>query len=628
MRRMKRSGTLLAWAVLAFAACIAFTNCGKKAAEPGAGAGDAAASGRGEISSPARSGARPTAGAQPDPVFGYPVEGEPWYFVRFSMVMEDVPGMLTQLAWGVSRVAVNGTRVRDFQVYQGGREIDKNGIEPESEFAIKARHVWQPGAETEMKVDLVEPKSGELLELASSAEAPAGKGYWDPAWKSYLSLVVAEEHGYARTGYPVHATVGILARYLASPDEVRVVKAERAGADVVYKEVPSQVYDLVTWNDPQVLGIEEKDAKTGEKVVRYHPTTTFSVAFLADVGAGKKATYLVFYNNPGAPKPAYATDLAVTDGPGLARTVENGFYRIVLHEKSGVIDGIVEKTTGITLEHKLETNGAVHWNPDVYAPPHAWYHTSDWTAPENREAVGPVFYSRNLKDRLPQPEGIEVGLRYHFYAGSPVVMVESVTAVARDTFVQALRNAEVVFNAAVFTKAAFKRDGRTEVLDFAASKMHPAHAAVLRPDTPWVTFFDEGKGVGFASLYLDLATPNLNGGQASLQQPFIYIQHGLWFYVSRGFVYSFGTNNQTRMLPVAAGSVYYDRNAWIAYPYPKGEALGDWLDARWNALRWPLAVHEDIETYAESPEGWVVPILTEPFEEGVRDAKGGKERRK
>jgi hypothetical protein len=74
--------------------------------------------------------------------------------------------------------------------------------------------------------------------------------------------------------------------------------------------------------------------------------------------------------------------------------------------------------------------------------------------------------------------------------------------------------------------------------------------------------------------------------------------------------------------------VYYDRNAWIAYPTPKGEALGDYLDRHFNALRWPLAVHEDMETFAESPEGWVVPILTEPFEEGVKDAKGGKERRK
>ena len=121
---------------------------------------------------------------------------------------------------------------------------------------------------------------------------------------------------------------------------------------------------------------------------------------------------------------------------------------------------------------------------------------------------------------------------------------------------------------------------------------------------------------------------NLNGGQASLQQPYIYIQHGLWFYVSRGFVYSFGSNKQTRMLPVKAGSVYYDRNAWIAFPYPRKEGLGDYLDRQFNALKYPVAVREDIETFSESPEGWVVPILTEPFEEGVKDAKGGKERRK
>jgi hypothetical protein len=571
------------------------------------------------------------AGAPAALEFGYPVAGEPWYFVKGAFVVAEVPAETVGEAWSVDRVVVDGARVRDFAVFQGGREVDRHGLKAAGAaiaVEVKARAVWRPGAEASMRLDLVEPKSGELKFAEVSGRAPAGRGYWDLAWKNYLSLVVAEEHGFERTGFPVHATVGVLANYLASPDEVRVVRADKAGPDVAYREVPCQVYDVVTWNDPEVLAVEEKDAVTGETVVRYHPTTTFSVAFLADVGARIKATYLVFFNNPDAPKPVYATDLAVSRGPGLGRTVENGFYKIVLHEKSGVVHEIVEKTTGIQLEHKLETNGAIHWNPDVYAPPHAWYHISDWTAPENREITGPVFYSRNLKDKLPQPEGIEVGIRYRFYAGSPAVMVESVTEVAKDTFVQALRNAEVVFNAEVFTKAAFKREGRTEILDFAVSKKHPAHAAVLRPDTPWVSFFDEGKGVGFASLFLDLATPNLNGGQASLQQPFIYIQHGLWFYVSRGFVYSFGTNNQTRMLPVAAGSVYYDRNAWVAFPYPKGQELGDYLDARYNALRWPLAVHEAIETFAESPEGWVVPILTEPFEEGVRDAKGGIERRR
>ena len=616
--------TFLFFTCMACITGIALTNCGK-ASKGGTGGGDSTPSTSPFAAAPS------SADEGAATLFGYPVSGEPWYFVNFPLATPDVPAGLEGAAWSVGRVDVDGVRVRDFLVYQGGREIDKNGLKAgggKIEFAVKARFAWRPKARTKMEVELVEPKSGRKMDISTSTVAPAGNGYWDPAWKNYLSLVLSEEHGFARTSYPVHATVGVLANYLGSPDEIRVVRAERKGPDVVYKEIPSQVYDVATWNDPKILAVEEKDAKTGERVVRYHPTTSFSVAFLSDLKAGEKATYLVFYNNPTARKPAYKTDLSVKKGKALGRTIENAFYKIVLQEKSGVIYEIVEKTTKIQLEHKLETNGAIHWNPDVYAPPHAWYHSSDWSNPEATEVAGPVFYSLNLKGSLPLPKGIDIGLRYHFYAGSPVVMVESVTDIKDDLFVMALRNAEVVFNAAVFTKAAFKRDGKTEILDFAASPMHPAHAAVLRPDTPWVSLFDEAKGIGFAALYLDLATPNLNGGQASLQQPYIYIQHGLWFYVSRGFVYSFGSNNQTRMLPVKAGSVYYDRNAWIAFPYPRKEGLGDYLDRQFNALKHPVAVREDIETFSESPEGWVVPILTEPFEEGVKDAKGGKERRK
>ena len=613
---MKKLGTFLFGAAIAFVAGLAIFGCGKT---PGRGR-------RGP-------GVRPPRSPLPGPNSAIRSRASPGITSRASSSWPSSrPAWRQAAAWSVDKVVVDGTRVRDFLVYQDGREVDRHGLKAAGgkvALGVKARHVWTPGAESEMTVDLVEPASGDIRVVTVKGTAPRGKGYWDPAWKSYLALVVSEEHGFERTGYPVHATLGILADYIRSADEIRVVRAERNGADVVYREIPSQVYDLVTWNDAKVLSVEEKDAATGEKVVRYHPTTSFGVAFLADVEAGTKATYLVFYDNPAAAKPVYPTDLVVTRGRGLGRTIENAFYRITLHETSGVITEIVEKATGTKLEHKLETNGAIHWNPDVYAPPHAWYHSSDWTDPVATEvAGGPVFYSLNLKGQLPQPEGVDIGIRYHFYAGSPAVTVESVTTVAKDVFVMALRNAEVVFNKAVFTKAAFKRDGKTEILDFAASKRHPDHAAVLRPDTPWVSFFDEAKGVGFASLYLEMSTPNLNGGPASLEQPFLYIQHGPWYYVSRGFVYSFATNNQTRMLPVKAGSVYYDRSAWIAFPYPKTEGIGAYLDGWFNALKHPLAVSEDIETYKESPEGWVVPILTEPFEEGVKGATGGKERRK
>jgi hypothetical protein len=614
---MKTGNPARSWAFgLALVAALVLTGCKAK------GPAGPAAGGAGE-----GSGA-PAAGM----AFGYPVDGEPWYYVDGAVEASPLPAGLDGAAWSVDRVVVDGSPARDFRAYQSGQEIDKLAVKARDgkiSLRVRARYVWRPGATSEMTVDLVEPKSGDIQVLKASGTAPAGPGYWDPAWRNYLALVVEEDHGFARKNDPVHATLGVLANYFHSPDEVRVVRADRRGGDIVYAEIPSQVYDVVTWDDPKILGVEDKDSKTGERVVRYHPTTSFSIAFLADIEARARVTYLVFYDNPEAGKPAYATDLKVTKARGLGRTVENGFYRITLHETSGVIYEIVEKSTGIRLEHKLETNGAIHWNPDVYAPPHAWYHSSDWTDPETTEVeAGPVFYSINLKGRLPQPEGVDIGIRYRFYAGSPAVTVESITTIGKDTFVKALRNAEVVFNKEVFTKAAYKRGAATEILDLATSKMHPDHAAVLRPDTPWVSFFDQAKGVGFAALFLENSTPNLGGGPASLEQPFIYIQNGPWYYVSRGFVYSFATNNQTRMLPVKGGSVYYERNAWIAFPYPKVEGIGPYLDGWFNVLGTPLAVMEDIETYKESPEGWIVPILTEPFEEGVKGATGGAARRK
>ena len=123
-----------------------------------------------------------------------------------------------------------------------------------------------------------------------------------------------------------------------------------------------------------------------------------------------------------------------------------------------------------------------------------------------------------------------------------------------DIFVEALRNAEVVFNKAVFNRAACPdRGGQARDAGFSLDAHAPQARRRLRPDTPWVAFYGEAKGVGFASLFVDLALPNRHGGPASQQQPFIYIQNGPWYYMSRGFVYSFATNNQTRMLPVRAG---------------------------------------------------------------------------
>jgi hypothetical protein len=558
--------------------------------------------------------------------FGYPVEGEPWYFIRAGF---SDAASLSKGAWRVSRIIVNGIRAKDFLLFQGGEEVLGKDIQGQQPFEVKARFSWQGNQAYEIQAQLENVKIKKTATLTQKVTAPAIKGYWNPAWKNYLALVVAEENGFGRPNYPVHATIGIFANYIRSGDEIRVIKTERAGNVIVYKEIPSQVYDLVTWSDPKVLAVQEKDEKTGQPIIRYHPTTSLSIAFLANLKPKEKATYLVFYNNPEAPKPTYTTDLKVLGaGQPIGKTIENSFYKVTLNKKSGVIYEITEKSSKTLLEHKLETNGSIHWNPGLYSPPHTWTHTSDWENPPYVEVSGPVFYSIRIDAPLPFYAQALCSVTYHFYANTPYILVQTTIDITENMFVQALRNGEIVFNKKVFRNVGYKTiDGRVEVVDLQRTRMHPDHVITLRPDTPWVTFYNQDKGVAFANLYLDLAMINVEGGEPSAEQPFIYIQNGPWYYLARGLVYSFGTNNQIRMLPVRKGSVYYERNAFYPFAFKKDQGYSAQADTLFNMLKYPLSVMESIETYAESPEGWVTPILTEPFEEGVEQAIGGKKKK-
>jgi hypothetical protein len=560
--------------------------------------------------------------------FGYPVEGEPWYFIRASF--NDTTA-LSRGAWRVSRISVNGIRARDFILFQGGEEVLGKDIQGQQPFEVKVRFSWQENQSYEIEILLENSETKETTNIAQRLSSPALKGYWNADWRNYLALIVSEENGIERLNLPIHATIGVLANYLKSGTEIRVVKAERAANDVTYTEIPSQVYDQITWVDRKTLAIEEKDEKSGERIVRYHPTDSLSIAFLADLKPNEKATYLVFYNNPEAPKPAYATDLKVLGagiGKPIGKTIENSFYKVTLNKKSGVIYEITEKSSKTLLEHKLETNGSIHWNPGVYSPPHTWTHTSDWESPDFVEVSGPVFYSIRINAPLPHYPQVLASITYYFYANRPFILVETTIHVTENMFVKALRNGEVVFNKEVFRNVGYKViDGRVEEIDLSRTRMHPEHVITLRPDTPWVTFYSQERGVAFANLYLDLAMTNLKGGPAAAEQPFVYIQHGPWYYLARGLVYSFGTNNQTRMLPVRGGSVYYERNVFYPFSFKKDQGYSGQVDTAFNMLKYPVGVLESIETYAESPEGWIVPILTEPFEEGVEQAIGGKKKK-
>lgn len=556
--------------------------------------------------------------------FGYPSEGEAWYFIKIIHIKTSNTRNQT---WKINRVIVNGNRVRDFVVYQNNTEVFEKSIDGNLPFELKTRHNWIGKSEYKFQIDLLNTETEKPHSVEIMAKSPQMKGYWNPEWKNYLTLSVAEENGYKRLDYPIHATVGILSKYIRSLDEIRVVKLENKGMEVVYTDIPYQVYDVIRWEDQDLLQAEEIDEESGIPIARYHPTTTFSLCFLADLKPKEKASYLVFYNNPAADKPVYETDLSVR-GEGLGKSIENVFYKVLLDEKSGMITEIFEKQTGIKLEHKLETNGAIHWNPGTYSPPHSWSHASDWENPSFSEVTGPIFYSLHRSAPLPHLDDVTVSIDYYFYKNSPAILMESTMQIAEDLFVKALRNGEVVFNKDVFSKAAYQtRRGKVHTIDFSETRMHPDHVITLRPDTPWISFYNEAKNIAFASLFLDVSVANILGGGASLQQPYIYIQHGPWYYLSRAYVYSFGSNNQSRMLPVKKGSIYHEKTVWLPFSFKKTKGMRAFIRDFYNMFNYSLHISEAIETFPESPEGWLVPILTEPFEEGVKDALKGKKKK-
>jgi hypothetical protein len=81
------------------------------------------------------------------------------------------------------------------------------------------------------------------------------------------------------------------------------------------------------------------------------------------------------------------------------------------------------------------------------------------------------------------------------------------------------------------------------------------------------------------------------------------------------------------MLPVRKGSVYLEKNVFYPYAFKKKTSFSAEAERVYQMLKYPLSVLNSTETFAESPEGWVVPILTEPFEEGVEEAVGGKKKK-
>lgn len=460
---------------------------------------------------------------------------------------------------------------------------------------------WEPGKEysikltVRMKKSIKGTKEDVLLTVTKKLSAPNDVPVFDSEWKNYKALIVSETAGIDRVSSPVEV---LLPFY---PDEaqdltreIRVVSIDTKTHRI--KELASQVYDIQKYMVEDNLEPDEK-GKPSREAPLWMPTVTARLAFLADVPAKSSQVFLIYYNNENAITKMYKTDLIVQgEAPGLQ--IDNSMYTIGLHPNSGHLDQITLKSKpNNPLFHRMETNGAIHWNPGIYSPPRPWTHTADWKPPGNANYIsGPIISSTEVWDNLREIPEVDASVRYEFYPGVPYFVSSTSMRINKRLDCIALRNAEIVFKREQITHAAWYDVVRDSIITYNVSKMPDLTDLLMEDDVPWITFFNKETGIGFAGIQLSYVNAGLES-KPRLLNPYMYITGGPWIYWARALSLSFLSSNMQQMIPAMEGNFFAEKWAYLTYEVEKGDKpfgqLLEWHKKLTNPLKVRLVEEVD-----------------------------------
>ncbi|MGN6495417.1 MAG: hypothetical protein ACTHLE_25745 [Agriterribacter sp.] len=432
---------------------------------------------------------------------------------------------------------------------------------------------WNPGTTYEvklsvrMKKSLQHSKSDVILTSTQKITAPSGAPVYDTAWKNYKSVVLSETAGVERKAEPVEVLVAFYPDEVSDlKREIRVVAFDPATKAV--KEVPSQVYDIHEYLVEDDMAPDSTGKPTRDIPV-WMPTVSARVAFLADVPARSSRVFMIYYRNKDAMIKTYTTDLQVQgEAPGLR--IQNEFMEVGLHPNSGHFDQITLKSKPqYPLYHRKETNGAIHWNPEIYTPPVPWTHTSDWKPPQHVQAItGPVVSFSDVWGNLREIPQVDASVRYEFYPGKPYFISTTNLRINETVHAIALRNAEIVFKRELITHAAWYDALRDSVIEYDVTHMPELTDVKMLDDVPWISFYNKETGVGFAGIQLNYSNAGLEN-RTRLLNPFFYITGGPWIYWARALSLPFLSSNMQQMVPVPKGNFFSEKWAYLVFETAK-----------------------------------------------------------
>jgi hypothetical protein len=513
---------------------------------------------------------------------GYPCPGIPFY--HFKADIELPESSIIEVEAAVDGNALRATDLRresDIEDMNkppmserppSGYSLSQDGTHYKN-FSVVGWVKWQPGQEYDIRISVRMKKAVRAanddvwISSVKKVTAPTGVAVYDKNWKSYKAVILSETAGITRAKDAVEI---LLAFY---PDEaqqlirdIRVVAVDPKTHELT--EVASQVYDVQEYLTEDDLAPDKNGVPT-RKVPLWLPTVSARVAFLADVPAKSSRVYLVYYNNADAMVKTYKTDLHVQgEAPGLQ--IDNSVFSVVLHSNSGHLDQMTLKSKpDDPFFHRLETNGAMHWNPDIYAPPRPWSHTADWKPPRSIKTVaGPVIAKSEVWDNLRGMPEVDASVSYEFYPGVPYFISSTCMRINETVNCLALRNAEMVFKRELITQAAWYDAIRDTIIVYDVANMPDLTDLKMDADVPWITFFNKEKGIGFAGIQLNYANTGIESSPRLLN-PFFYITAGPWVYWARGLSHTFLSSNMQQVVPVLKGNVFYEKWAYMVYELDK-----------------------------------------------------------
>lgn len=417
------------------------------------------------------------------------------------------------------------------------------------------------------------------------SQLPPALARWARGWSYFKSVTLFETVGITRTAEPVELTVGVLADQTADlARELRVARWDASQQRL--QEIRSQVDELT---------------REGRQL-------RCRLLFFADVEAHESAQYLIFYGNPNAELPDYASDLSVK-GEGYGLDVTNQYYLARLSRQTGQLERLT-----YAREHGLElyAGGKGHGEP----PDIDWGHDyvdqgqfqklriRNWPHCPNYEVTrGPLCvqvrrwgFPYSPVHPLFTPSRMHMDITYTFYAGQPYFTKQGRMDMVQDFRIEAMRDDEWVFSGYSFTDTVW--------MD-AAGLLHEGAVPPEQNEALWgVGFFHRVSRDAFIALRLEHSA-----------QGFDKLQHGgapTLHYAGHGQLWSRYPAEKAEM---KTGASIRQKSAYLLTPYPEQDAAAQIQQTRHRLLNplevrsqmpaqfhAPAAINSTLARYGETPE--------------------------